>query len=98
MKKGLHKKPSDFFWLMLFFSIILTILSGVTSCFLAYAPGIKCDLVTSDFGIKKCAKVVDDPFYSHYNNAVGRLIKESRFLHPYKLSFFWTACNNKYFI
>ncbi|MFY9715629.1 MAG: hypothetical protein WCE84_06705 [Candidatus Rhabdochlamydia sp.] len=68
MKKGIHKKPSDFFWLILFFSILLTILSGVTSCFLASSPGIKYNLVTSGFETKKCISVVGSlPVSEQYN-------------------------------
>lgn len=59
MKKGFHKNPSDFFWLMLFFSIILTILSGVTCCFFAFAPGMRCDLGTPGFEVEKCISDAD---------------------------------------
>ncbi|PWU14323.1 MAG: hypothetical protein C5B45_04510 [Chlamydiae bacterium] len=73
MKKRISKNPSDFFWLMLFFSIILTILSGVTSCFLAYASGRECDLVTPDFGIKKCVNVGDLPALQQHSLACNQI-------------------------
>ena len=52
-KKQANKKPSDLFWLMFFFSIILTLLSGVASCFLIISPGIATDLVTPDYKIRR---------------------------------------------
>ncbi|MGB7128521.1 MAG: hypothetical protein WBD50_05470 [Candidatus Rhabdochlamydia sp.] len=56
VKKNANKKSEDFFWVMVFFAIIVAILSGVTSCLLVLPPGTKCNLVTpvlkNDFGAR----------------------------------------------